>query len=228
MKLASKTRFHGSSDRWYALLWLLLVAVMALNYHLIGRGFVQGGGRGSPIEDFRDLPESLNDHNNVRLSNTEHTGEEGDEVGARRGGVTDDVHGHHQPLKSRISRKEGGDMTGILVDDGSGDWGTSAKRLQADREGEVLFTTNSNVPGVPHLYGYVEAYWDSMVNTRMVDTLEEASKMYVSTFALARSSSPGRLPFSLAHSLASFSLIVQAGVDDRSGYGDRRGGPPSD
>merc|ERR1719183_2551866 len=176
MKFVQSTGSQASMTRRTALLWLLLVVGIALNFRLILRRGILGDDRSLPIPDGRDRSGSVNDPNNDIVSDTGEAGGSVDSGGARRGGVlADDV--QSGPPRSRSSRKEGGDSTGLLGDDIGGGWMTSAKRLEADARGECLFTSNSNVPGVPDLYSYVEAYWDSMVKTRMVDTLEEASKM---------------------------------------------------
>jgi hypothetical protein len=215
MKFVQSTGSQASVTRRTALLWLLLVVGIALNCRLILRRRILGDDRSLPIPDGRDRPGSVNDPNNDIVSDTGEAGGSVDSGGARRGGVLgDDV--QSGPPRSRSSRKEGGDSTGLLGDDVGGGWTTSAKRLEADARGECLFTSNSNSPGVPDLYSYVEAYWDSMVKTRMVATLEEASKMYVRVFALFFIVSPFD-----AHSLGWGLLSAQAGVDDRGGYGER-------
>lgn len=213
MKLAPHTGSQGSPNRRNALLWLLLVLAVALNCHLILRGLVSRGGDGL-LSGGRDHSGSFDALNNIILSDTTQVHEEANEGGARGGGVMLDDQGH-PPLPTRVSRKEGGDSAGSLVHDSSGGWATSAKKLEADRKGERLFTTSANSPGVPDLYAYVEAYWDSMANTRMVSTLEEASKMYVCIFECRHCSlmihshalSPALSP-ALPHALAGFFLCA--------------------
>ena len=55
------------------------------------------------------------------------------------------------------------------------------KTKDPDENGERLFVTDANTPGVPDLYGYVEKYWATMVKDHMVATLEEASSRQVRT-----------------------------------------------
>lgn len=95
-------------------------------------------------------------------------------------------------------REQGSDMSTSGGPDASGGHGASRKEVRdellpspsppvkkktkdPDENGERLFVTDANTPGVPDLYGYVEKYWTTMVTEHMVATLEEASSRQVRT-----------------------------------------------
>lgn len=194
MKILQTGGNGSASSRVSARRWTLLFLALAINCYVIFRGFGQRGTTDDVyLNGHGDLKGTHNTLNNIHTPKKSGEGLENTQ-GGRQTGVASNGDQTSRKEVGKDSVRAGGSAAGTSkkdVNDSNGSSGSNESnesyesKIHPEKNGERLFTTDSNSPGVPDLYGYVELYWEVMVRTRMFKTLEEASKMYVGTIFCA-------------------------------------------